>query len=274
MSQELYYGRVATVREAQNFQRNFAPIISQVLNTAPVEVVDGVKKSCSRKHSKSKELLAPAKLNTIQTDFNKYKIVTQGQKQVESVQLKVAAIATLVKSQENLIVSEPAIVAESIQRIVDAPTVQETNKQIKSAFREIKAQHIKSFVSNVSIAVKESAIAVGFNEVKAVEQNKDLVRIVATNSTGQNLIAEIETGKQIDIRTELIGYTDGSCERVIRAFDNELITRGITAQSKKQKATNGILHMPYVQKKIVKRTFKDESVISDNETYNIITVKQ
>ena len=38
MSQELNYKRVATVREAQQFQRNFGPIIAQVLNSAPVEV--------------------------------------------------------------------------------------------------------------------------------------------------------------------------------------------------------------------------------------------
>ena len=41
MSQELYYTRVATVRETQQFQRDFGPIIAQVLNSAPVEVVTG-----------------------------------------------------------------------------------------------------------------------------------------------------------------------------------------------------------------------------------------
>ena len=38
MSQELYYTRVATVRETRQFQRNFGPVIAQVLNSAPVEV--------------------------------------------------------------------------------------------------------------------------------------------------------------------------------------------------------------------------------------------
>ena len=42
MSQELYYTRVATVREMQQFQRNFGPVIAQVLNSAPVEVVTKV----------------------------------------------------------------------------------------------------------------------------------------------------------------------------------------------------------------------------------------
>lgn len=279
MSQELYYIRVATVRETQQFQRNFGPVIAQVLNSAPVEVVTGVKKCCKRKRAKTKSVLAPTELTVIQADFDKHIAVAQEQKQVAETQLKVAAIATLVKSQENLLVSSPSVVAESIQRIIDAPTVQEIKKEITTAFKEIKSQHTQSFVSNVSVAIKESAIAVGFREVKVVQENLNLTCIVATNSTGQNLIAEIDTSAQVDIRTELIGYTDGSCERVIRAFDNELSVRGITMKVKKQKATNGIPQMPFAQKlvkprKIVQRIFADESAISENEAQNVITIKR
>ena len=279
MSQELYYIRVATVRETQQFQRNFGPVIAQVLNSAPVEVVTGVKKCCKRKRAKTKSVLAPTELTVIQADFDKHIAVAQEQKQVAETKLKVAAIATLVKSQENLLVSSPSVVAESIQRIIDAPTVQEIKKEITTAFKEIKSQHTQSFVSNVSVAIKESAIAVGFREVKVVQENLNLTCIVATNSTGQNLIAEIDTSAQVDIRTELIGYTDGSCERVIRAFDNELSVRGITMKVKKQKATNGIPQMPFAQKlvkprKIVQRIFADESAISENEAQNVITIKR
>lgn len=279
MSQELYYIRVASVRETQQFQRNFGPVIAQILNSAPVEVVTGVKKCCKRKRAKTKSVLAPTELTVIQTDFDKYIAVAQEQKQVAETQLKVAAIATLVKSQENLLASSPSVVAESIQRIIDASTIQETKKEITTAFKEIKSQHTRSFASNVSVAIKESAIAVGFREVKVVQENLNLTRIIATNSSGQNLIAEINTSAQVDIRTELIGYTDGSCERVIRAFDNELSVRGITMKVKKQKAINGIPQMPFAQKlvkprKIVQRTFADESAISENEAQNVITIKR
>ena len=279
MSQELYYTRVATVRETQQFQRNFGPVIAQVLNSAPVEVVAGVKKCCKRKRVKTKSVLAPTELNVIQTDFEKHIAVAQEQKQVAETQLKVAAIATLVKSQENLIVSSPSVIAESIQRIIDAPTVQDTNKEIKATFKEVKSQHTQAFAENVSVAVKESTIAVGFKEVKIMQDSLNLTRIVATNSSGQNLIAEIDTSTQVDIRTELIGYTDGSCEKVIRAFDNELSVRGITTKVKKQKATNGVPQMPYAQKlvkpkKIVQRTFDDEAAISENEQQSVITIKR
>ena len=93
------------------------------------------------------------------------------------------------------------------------------------------------------------------------------------------IFVHVDTSTQVDIRTELIGYTDGSCEKVIRAFDNELSVRGITTKVKKQKATNGIPQMPYAQKlvkprKIVQRTFDDEAAISENEAKNVITIKR
>lgn len=106
-----------------------------------------------------------------------------------------------------------------------------------------------------------------------------MIRVVATNQTGQNLIAEIEIERQVDIRTELIGYTDGSCEKVIRAFDDEMISRGITTRKKEQKSTYGIPHLPYA-KRILKprvfqqRTFADETQISRAGNETTITIKR
>lgn len=273
MSQELYQGRIATVREAQNFQRNFAPIIAQVLNAAPAEVAMGVKKCCPKKRSKTDTLLAPTELNVIQVDFEEHKCAAKQQKQPVDIQLKVAALSTLAASQDNLIISEPAIIAQHLQKIVAAPTVKETTTEIKAAFKTIKAEHEHSFVMNLETAIKESAKAVGFNEVKVAKHNNDLIRIIGTNSSGQNLIAEIDIHDQVDIRTELIGYTDGSCKGVMRAFDNEMIKRGITAQQKEQKTTNGIPQMPYAKKLAKKqsvRSFDDERIVAEDEHVRII----
>ena len=67
--------------------------------------------------------------------------------------------------------------------------------------------------------------------------------------------------------------------------DTEVLTLGSstvlkeTTKVKKQKATNGIPQMPYAQKlakprKIVQRTFEDESAISENEAHSVITIKR
>lgn len=276
MSQELYQGRVATVSEAQNFQRNFAPIIAQVLSAAPAEVAASVKKCCGKKRAKTNVLMAPAELNVVQVDFEKHLTIAQQDRQSANLKLKVAALSTLVASQDNLIISKPDVIVQHLQRFVAAPTIKESSKEIKAAFKAIKVEHKQCFVSNVEEAVKESAKAVGFKEIKVAEHNADLIRIVGTNSTGQNLIAEIDAHDQIDIRTELIGYTDGSCISVMRAFDDEMVKHGITARQKEQKATNGIPHMPFAKKLLKRmsvRSFVDEQTIVQNEQKRII-IKQ
>ena len=119
-------------------------------------------------------------------------------------------------------------------------------------------------------------MAVGFNEVVVQQPQGGLVRVVATNPAGQNLVAEIDSAKQVDIHAELVGFTDGSCSKVMRAFDDEMVKRGIKTQSKVQKATNGVPQMPYA-KAITKarrsrRSFKEETAVSQEGAANTITI--
>lgn len=278
MSQEITYSEVRTVSEAQNFQREFAPVLSQILNAAPIEVSTGVKKCCGKCHAKSTILLAPSELKVIQTDYNRHIAVIQKHYYGKVEQVKVAAIATLVQSQENLLVSNPSVVAEQIQRIVDAKTFQEVNQEVKSTFKEIKAQHTKTFVANLANAVKESAISVGFKNVSVQEPRAGMTRIVGTNQIGQNIIAEIETAKQVDIHTELVSFMDGNCEKVMRKFDEELSARGITTKHKEQKPTYGIPRMPYAQRltkprPMRRRFFEDEAMVAQEKTAERVTLK-
>ena len=276
MSQELTVTEVRTV-EAQNFQREFAPVLSQILSAAPVEVSAGVKKCCGKCHAKSNKLLAPSELKMIQTDYDRHIADVQKQNYEKVEQVKIAAIATLVQSQENLLVSEPSVVSEQIQRIVDAKTIWEINQEVRSTFKEIKVQHTKTFVANLTDAVRESALSVGFEHITVQEPRVGMTRIVGTNQIGQNIIAEIETDKQVDIHTELVGYTDGSCEKIMRKFDEELSARGITTKHKELKPTYGIPRMQYAQtlakpKPMRRRIFEDEATMAQEKPIERITL--
>lgn len=249
MSQELYISQISTVRETEHFQKELAPIITQIMCTAPAEISAGVKKcALSNKRCKAKTAVAPSELKVMQTDFDRNMLQAQALELDKVTQLKVASIATMAQSEENIMVSKPEVIASSVERIMAADTVQEVSKAIKTSFMEIKQQHSREFVNNVVLAVQESAAAVGFVKVWMQDVNSETVRVVATNTTGQNLIAEIEAGDRVNIHSELIGYTDGSCGKVMRAFDEELTIRGITMEQKEQKATLGIPHMPYAKK--------------------------
>lgn len=279
MSQELNIQRVMTVSEAQNFQLQFGSIIADALCAAPAELISAVKKCSRKKRGRSKLLLAPSELKVIQTDYEHHMAMAKHQECDQVTQLKVAAISTLVRSQENLQVSEPVAVTKMLSHIVKAETVQEVEQDIKAVFKEIKALHTQSFVTNITHAIKESAVSVGFQKISVQEPCAGLVRVVATNQTGQNLIAEVETAKQVDIRTELVGYTDGSCEKVMRAFDNELSRHGITTKYKEQKPTYGIPQLPYAKKlrkltTIQRRSFEDEVIPTENECRSSLKIKQ
>ena len=279
MSQELFYrGAVIRVDPAMVYQRNLAPILARVLYSSPIEIAANVESCCKSKCEVGRHTLGSVEFNTMQVASDSKNVTEQSADLIQGLKLKVAAISTLVQSQESLVVSDSKVVGEKIQRIVEAKTVSETKAQIHDAFHEIKSQHKQVMVSSVTEAVKESSIAVGFNEVKVMSQEQDMVRVIATNKVGQNLIAEIDSKKQIDIRTELIGYTDGSCKRVINAFEEELSKRGVSSHGREQKATNGIPQMEYAKKLIKpKRTIRlfmdEESTIQENENSNIATLK-
>lgn len=268
MSQEITYTNAVAVNAALNFQREFGPIIAQVLNAAPIEISLGVRKCCGSCHPTISRLLAPSEMRVINTDYRNHLVIMQQQRCGEVERLKVAALATLEKSNENLLVSDPKEIAYKIQRIVDAGTVREVNQEIKSAFREIKEQHARTFVSNLTRVVAESAVSVGFKEVDIQIPYDGLVRIVGTNNTGQNLVAEINTDKTIDIHTELIGFSDGSCQSVMQAFDDAMTARGLTVEHKEQMPTFGIPQMPYA-KMLAKPRKKALRVFSDDETVNM-----
>lgn len=270
MSQELTVTEIRTV-EAQNFQRTFVPVLSQILNAAPIEVSAGVKRCCGKCYARSTKLLAPSELKTIQTDYDRHIRVAQKQNHEKVEQVRVAAIATLVQSQENLLVSEPRVVAEQLQSIVDAKTIREINQKVRATFKEVKAQHTKSFVANLTNAVKEATLSVGFEHIRVQETRTGMTRIVGTNQIGQNIIAEIDTNTQVDIHTELIGFTDGSCEKVMRKFDEELSLRGVTSKYKEQKTTYGIPRMPYAQRLVKSRPVR-RRFLEDEET--VVQVKQ
>ena len=121
MSQGLDYAQVVSI-QAQNFQKEFGPIITQIMNTAPEEVVAGVLKCCAHKHKKTHFLLAPSELKAISAEFKQYQakmVETMG----EETGMKVAAIATLMNSEPNLLVSEPEVITSKLQNIIAAETL-------------------------------------------------------------------------------------------------------------------------------------------------------
>lgn len=245
MSQELVYSRVNTVQQAARFSQQLVPVISEILKTAPVEV----RQKCTAMPvpvSSSDMLLAPSELTHIQSEFEHNMAALKGFENI--VRLQVSALNTITSFQSQLTVSQPKVITAGLQALISATTVNGASKAVESLFAEIRHQHTGAFVSGLTSAISGAAATIGFSNVNIVEHSSNMVRIVAKNQDSQYLISEIEVGRSVDVHSELVGITDGSCVHKMRKFEEELAKRGVTVSEKKQKATHGIPQMPFSKK--------------------------
>jgi len=278
MSQNSDYAWVTAV-QAQTFQNLLGPVIAQALAGAPIEVAAGVRSCGAASRSAEGVALAPSALKTIQTDYKGFTEAAAAHVVAGAGQVKVAALATLVSNAGAIMVSAPERVTEALGRVIAAGTVREAKREVRECFAEIRSQHQHMFVTNVAEAVKASAAAVGFAQAEVTRAEDGQVRVVTTNPRGQNLIAEIGSGREVDIRAELLGFTDGSCAAVMKAFNDEMASRGIKAASLEVRPTHGLALTPFAKtlsktrRKGSRRVFADQpsSELAVPET---ITIKR
>lgn len=262
MSQELVYSRVNTVQQdATRFHQQMAPVISEILETVSVEV----RQKCTAipaSVSASDMLLAPSELMHIQREFERNMTALKGSDNI--VRLQASALNTITSVQSQLAVSQPEVITARLQALTSATTVDGASKAVESLFAEIRHQHTGEFVSGLTTAISGAAATIGFSNVNIVEHSSNMVRIVAKNQDSQYLISEIEVGRSVDVHSELVGITDGSCAHKMRKFEEELAKRGVTVSEKKQKATQGIPQMPF-SKKIQKKKSTPNRVYDSHE---------
>lgn len=247
MSQHITYTRINTVQQnAAKFRQQLAPVISDILRTVPTEV----RRICTTEATvaaASSMLLAPSELHIIQSNFEKNMASLKG---IDSVsRLQASAISTIAGAQQQLAVSQPEIITAKFQGLTSATTVEGAKEAAKAVFAEIHRQHTGEFVRGLTEAITGSAVAIGFSNAK-IQSAPNMMRIVANNPVNQYLICEIEVGKTVDVQSELVGITDGSCSKLMQQFEAELSKRGVTASEKEQKPTHGVPQMPYAQRLI------------------------
>lgn len=245
MSQELTYSRVNTVQlNATIFREQMAPVLSEILKAAPVSA----RQKCAVSTPAvlvTDTVLAPSELTHIQTAFEQNMAALKGTDNV--VRLQASTLSTLSSVQTQLAVTQPYIIAAKLQELTSASTVADASKAVESVFAEIRLQHTGAFVSGLTSAITGSAAAIGFSEVKIME-NSNMIRIVTKNKRSQYLVSEIEIGKTVDVKSEFVGISDGSCAQTMCKYEEELANRGVTFSAKEQKATLGVPQMPFSKK--------------------------
>lgn len=260
MSQQISYTRINTVQQdAAKFRQQLTPVISDILRTVPLDV----RRKCTVETpvaTTSTMLLAPSELHIIQSNFEHNMTSLKGVDRV--TRLQASALSTIAGAQQQLAVPQPEIITTKLQRLTSATTVEGAKEAAKAVFSEIYRQHTGEFVRGLTEAITGSAAVIGFSNAK-VQSSPNLIRIIANNPANQHLICEIEVGKTVDVLSELVGITDGSCSKLMQQFEAELSKRGVSASEKEHTPTHGVPRMPYAQ-----RLIKAKKMTGSQRTYD------
>lgn len=277
MSQEITYTRINTVeQDAAAFRGQISPLIDGIIQAASPKVRQNLTYTHHPHLCASSKLLAPSELTIVQDEFKHNMSMLKGIDNI--VRLQASALNTLASVQDNIALSSPNEVNPKIETRMAAKNVAIASRAVESLFSEVRHQHTEVFLNGLTSAITESTAVIGFSDVRIVERTSNFIRVLGKNSFSQYLVCEIEMDNTIDLHSELIGITDGSCAHTMRMFENELAKRGVSVSEKEQKATYGTPHMPFSKKLLKKKTaqrrvLEDETVV-DNEIKSTIEIKK
>ena len=144
-------------------------------------------------------------------------------------------------------VIDKAIFVEGIKTVVNAKDTKVLNSRMKSFMGTLEGMHTQVFSSNLAQACAKASVLVGFKqvEVKRVDGN---LNIIATNEIGQHINTEIsidDANNIVKARTEIIGMRNGTCDPIIKQFNQQLKRMGIKLGSEKTTSTDGDCQLPY-----------------------------
>ena len=136
-----------------------------------------------------------------------------------------------------------------LQAIFNTKDVKSANTQIKSLMQILETSHTEVFTSNIANACAIASQNTGFRQVNIKSVNGKL-EVIATNSHGQRLGSEISvdpTTNIVNVNSDTIGITDGSCVAIMKKFNEELRKMNIKIGKEKSIYTGGSCQMTYTQ---------------------------
>jgi hypothetical protein len=155
--------------------------------------------------------------------------------------LKVEAFATVVNT--GYAIADQQQVMQNVQQIITASTVQQVNSLRQQCTQVLEANNKQVLVQSLTIACQNASLKTGFSQI-TTQNRQGKIRVIAKNYTGQALVSEIDVANQVQISTETVGITDGSCNAIIAQFEKALEEEGVIRQgTPDRKFTGGICEL-------------------------------
>jgi len=112
--------------------------------------------------------------------------------------------------------------------------------------KEVEKQHCSVFKKELSRIVSLASQEAGFKTINIRTNDLNPV-VVAINNEGKGIISEVkinDKSKQIDIISETVGITDGSCHDIMNKYSNSLKKYGVKFSTAERKITGGKCQNP------------------------------
>jgi len=191
------------------------------------------KKSISIPENKLNSDLNNSKLKTIESPSNIAEIFNT----IYSDNIKICKTENLEIQKEKIIsriieqpiiLSQPDKIKENIMDFYESDLSNIKNNTNKLIV-EIERQHTSVFKRELSKIVSKASMDSGFSNIEIKKIDLKPV-IVALDKEGRGLVSEIKIDnktKQIDIISETVGITDGTCTTIMKKFDDSLKKYGV-----------------------------------------------
>lgn len=178
--------------------------------------------------------------------------------------LKVQTLLTLTATPyrvKNTATLEPPLKA------IRAATTEKAVREAKSElFRALERSQDEIFTDALAEASIRAAKKIGFNASQRVQGPTGTTQIFASDPAGRVLITEISNNGRPVLATEIVGVFDGSCAKIIDAFEKALQVEGVRASTPRRKFTGGVCELAAAREFVRKKVYPPAQIARDAVT--------
>lgn len=200
----------------------------------------------------------------LRSDDNSLKLTAA--KKLEN--LKTEAFRRLVTAP--LLISNGTELEPVLLKLDRAQTVPEFRAIHQDVVAKIENSHQEIFTTALLEAGKRAALKIGFAKIESLPSPlSSTARFAATDFSGRSIVTEISApiGGDARIETEVIGVSDGSCQKILDAFDAALEAEGVRSQPANRKFTGGVCELAAVRDFLNRKPVPKSKVKSDTNDF-------
>lgn len=130
----------------------------------------------------------------------------------------------------------------------------------KNVVSFLENSHSQVLLKSISSACQKATSKIGFDQIHTELAKDGTTRIIGTDVAGRAVITEISKDKDhnFSIANEIVGVSDGSCNKILDAFSEALTNEGVRRTPGNRSFTGGVCELAaardFIRRKIKPKT--------------------